>query len=275
VVPSQLLPISLGYHPTKIIQVGFHDSVFSDTLVKRRELLTFRFTSRRYFMAIPTPFATKTAFTLIELLVVIAIIGILAALLFPVFGRARENARRSTCQNNLKQIGLSIQQYTRDYDDRLPMALPGVGGWVYYTAARNFDPSRGSIYPYLRNTQIFVCPSDAAGSSSKDSYALNSCLSVNGSASGSKVAKSLASFNESSRWMLLSEEGSPADRSLSTDDGFQLLAPVGSNDFSARHLDGSNVAFLDGHVKWYRPERIKSDYFQTGGIAPAVASTCP
>ena len=57
--------------------------------------------------------STKTGFTLIELLVVIAIISLLAAILFPVFSRARENARRSSCQSNLKQIGLGILQYAR------------------------------------------------------------------------------------------------------------------------------------------------------------------
>src|SRR5690606_6779733 len=62
----------------------------------------------------------KRGFTLIELLVVIAIIAILAAILFPVFARARENARRASCQSNLKQIGLGLMQYTQDYDERLP-----------------------------------------------------------------------------------------------------------------------------------------------------------
>src|SRR5690349_4775228 len=65
--------------------------------------------------------ALRSGFTLIELLVVIAIIALLAAILFPVFARARENARRASCQSNLKQIGLGIMQYTQDYDDRLPV----------------------------------------------------------------------------------------------------------------------------------------------------------
>lgn len=63
---------------------------------------------------------STNAFTLIELLVVIAIIAILSAILFPVFGRARENARRSSCQSNLKQIGLGIMQYVQDYDGYYP-----------------------------------------------------------------------------------------------------------------------------------------------------------
>src|SRR3954469_10319714 len=93
-------------------------------------------------------------FTLIELLVVIAIIALLAAILFPVFGRARENARRSSCQSNLKQIGLGIIQYTQDYDEKFPLSWNGQGwgatltGWVM------------EVQPYLKSTQIFQCPSE-------------------------------------------------------------------------------------------------------------------
>src|SRR5687767_12986157 len=80
----------------------------------------------------------KRAFTLIELLVVIAIIAILAAILFPVFARARENARKTSCQSNLKQIGLAIAQYAQDYDERLPPYVQvldecsGTGRAVWY-----------------------------------------------------------------------------------------------------------------------------------------------
>jgi prepilin-type N-terminal cleavage/methylation domain-containing protein/prepilin-type processing-associated H-X9-DG protein len=230
---------------------------------------------------------SKSGFTLIELLVVIAIIAILASILFPVFGRARENARRSSCQSNLKQLGLGFTQYIQDYDERLPLTTAGpsgVGqpnGWMYYSgsAPYTFDPARSSLYPYIKNTQIFVCPSDTDGANRKNSYAANSCAFMNGSTTGLAYheGKSLAAFEETSKWMLLAEEGNPTSNAVSTDDGYQLLEGSGSNnDFSARHLEGSNVAFLDGHVKWYRVEKIKADGYQIGGVGPILASTkCP
>ncbi len=99
---------------------------------------------------------TKSAFTLIELLVVIAIIAILAAILFPVFARARENARRSSCQSNLKQIGIGVMQYVQDYDEKYPQAYwykndtNSGGGYVHVSAM---------IQPYLKSEQIWKCPS--------------------------------------------------------------------------------------------------------------------
>lgn len=90
---------------------------------------------------------SRRAFTLIELLVVIAIISILAAILFPVFGRARENARRSSCQSNLKQIGLGLEQYKQDYDGYTP-------GSTFYQRSW---PSM--IFAYVKSEQIFACPS--------------------------------------------------------------------------------------------------------------------
>ena len=116
--------------------------------------------------------AKQKAFTLIELLVVIAIIAILAAILFPVFARARENARRASCASNLKQIGLATMQYAQDYDERLyahrynsgtdsnPLIAqdPSISG-----AARDKTFWATLIQPYLKSYQVFVCPSNANG----------------------------------------------------------------------------------------------------------------
>jgi prepilin-type N-terminal cleavage/methylation domain-containing protein len=109
----------------------------------------------------------KTGFTLIELLVVIAIIAILAAILFPVFARARENARRASCQSNLKQIGLGWQMYVQDYDSRLPV-------YEGATYTGNSGTVMPLLAPYVKNGQIFYCPSGRGGSVSPYGDALSS-----------------------------------------------------------------------------------------------------
>ena len=95
----------------------------------------------------------RRGFTLIELLVVIAIIAILAAILFPVFAKAREKARQITCASNEKQLGLGVLQYTQDNDERLPC------GNVNGGALGNFpDGWAGQIYPYVKSTGVYKCP---------------------------------------------------------------------------------------------------------------------
>ena len=114
----------------------------------------------------------RQGFTLIELLVVVAIIALLAAILFPVFARAREKARQSTCQSNLKQIGLGFAQYGQDYDGHGPYGLEGrveatSSNWSSRTSdggAPGIPPTGGftswntEIFPYIRNSQVFTCP---------------------------------------------------------------------------------------------------------------------
>ena len=134
-------------------------------------------------------------FTLIELLVVIAIIALLAAILFPVFARARENARKSSCLNNMKQLGLGILQYTQDYDETFFWGLPINGqGWPGIGWA-------GATNPYIKNFQVYRCPNDRGGGTSSTfnstqiSYAFSTTV----------AQKNLADINFSSKMVLLSE----------------------------------------------------------------------
>jgi len=117
----------------------------------------------------------RRAFTLIELLVVIAIIAILAAILFPAFARARENARRTSCLSNTKQIGLGFMQYTQDYDERVPFHK-GSGASEHW--------AKGSLQPYLKSRQLLRCTSDSSpqwtnATPRVTSYVLNGLLLYN------------------------------------------------------------------------------------------------
>jgi prepilin-type N-terminal cleavage/methylation domain-containing protein/prepilin-type processing-associated H-X9-DG protein len=219
-------------------------------------------------------------FTLIELLVVIAIISLLAAILFPVFARARENARRASCQSNQKQIGLGILQYSQDYDEYyVARYLSGAGntpqaitGWA------------NVIQPYLKSTQILQCPSektrgsDIYSSTSFTDYAMPDTLGSNvDSGVGSRVAITPAkasAFTSTASSVLIFEyktnNAAIGDRYGDSTTGYfkeaitNPTADVNVYAAARRHLDGSNFLFADGHVKWSRPEKITNDDPTTG-----------
>jgi prepilin-type N-terminal cleavage/methylation domain-containing protein/prepilin-type processing-associated H-X9-DG protein len=218
----------------------------------------------------------KKGFTLIELLVVIAIIAILAAILFPVFARARENARRASCQSNLKQIGLGALQYAQDYDEQL------VGS--YYGTTDNMSNNTtnykwmDATFPYVKSEQLYNCPSDSfnpneryvfhrnlpSGDHQKyGSYALNQYFN------GGPSFRNLSQLDAPATtvWVTDSERGNWAQGyRLGFDNGGSAPDPIGGTPKKGfrkwgayaieRHLDTTNVLFTDGHVKAVKLETL-------------------
>jgi len=247
-----------------------------------------------------------SGFTLIELLVVIAIIAILAAILFPVFARARENARRSSCQSNLKQIGLGVLQYTQDYDERMPPIIvqpPNITySWMQI------------VQPYIKSTQVFACPSDAnptviSGGFTDTyngvapfhtSYIYNvamthlirtpfafwegiSIAKIQSPASTVSFSDGGVQASDTAPFVASPLKVKPAAYLLvdpTTDStGTQTFGPPAARDTNdtnwgapyARHLETANVAFADGHVKALRTEKFY--YGATPWLDPTVGGS--
>jgi len=220
-------------------------------------------------------------FTLIELLVVIAIISILAAILFPVFARARENARRASCLSNLQQIGLGMMQYVQDYDGKYFARyfggthagdLPPSGVTTYNTWIPSAADPYWILEPYTKSRQLFVCPSFTA-STVRYGYAYNLIAGV---------PYQLAS--PASTYEVLSESivQEPSQMVAFIDSSFAANAyPANSSNWpvsycgvyntsstpcpsgealKGRHFGGQNAVFMDGHAKWN-----KVDFYRNGG----------
>jgi prepilin-type N-terminal cleavage/methylation domain-containing protein/prepilin-type processing-associated H-X9-DG protein len=189
-------------------------------------------------------------FTLIELLVVIAIIAILASILFPVFARARENARRTSCLSNTKQLGLGILQYSQDYDEKLPASYDAGTDFIWPTM----------IMPYIKSTQLFFCPSDSenvptsAINAANISYGYN-WYYVTSTPRYSSGGVSLAAIQSVSETILLADSQEKLNTGASNPNAYIIGSPSLADPnylVPARHLEGANVCFVDGHSKWFR-----------------------
>lgn len=210
-------------------------------------------------------------FTLIELLVVIAIIAILAAILFPVFANAKERSRQQTCLANLRQLATGVVLYASDNGGRSPnprvcVTRPSwegcvaVSNWVY--------PEKGQIHPYLKNTAIFMCPTDAkrrarniTGTTFDTrlyplSYSMNFMLIDE----PTKRTVMLDTVRRTSKVLLLIHES----RDTINDGDFNWLA---YDDQTKVHYEGSTVAYVDGHAS-YRTWKQLDDERKGGAWYP-------
>lgn len=242
--------------------------------------------------------AARQGFTLIELLVVIAIISILAAILFPVFARARENARRTSCLSNQKQIGLGFLQYFQDYDEQFPSNKENADGQ---------EPWTQSMQPYLKSTQLLRCPNDSgakwdAPTATTTSYVLNGFFppSTPGTDPASPwtygpngIKTSHIAAVQSPASVIMQAEA-PKNWGGSYFHAFAWPVPAGgsfggyagnwkwSSDSTRQpdpanpyypnypgdletvsHLGGFNAGYMDGHAKWVKwDQAYKIDYSQ-------------
>jgi len=228
--------------------------------------------------------AKKRGFTLIELLVVIAIIAILAAILFPVFQKVRENARRAACGSNEKQIGLGLIQYIQDNDE-------------YFARRNNGDAPQNlinghrftwkdAIYPYIKSKGVFMCPSNpsaqkpeqvyspGAGHDVDADYAAGYCMFLPDAFLASKMGhgaadpQPLAGIDQPSNSLLILETSYKfADcgpyqgyNEPATDGG----AYPGPSEWNSGHAkQRGNIIYMDGHVKY---TRLVQTFVETGGI---------
>ncbi len=216
----------------------------------------------------------RSAFTLIELLVVIAIIAIIAAILFPVFARARENARRSSCQSNLKQIAMGIIMYSQDNNEK----------WLAHdynrpaaqVTATNPYAWADTLQPYLKSTQVFICPSAPNGApltsvngltpdptrAGYTNYWMNLLANAQSDAAfsspastvllGDGVSDNAGSYSAGGCGFVFATATATWSCPTTTTLTLATLPVSGTDSGARRHLTGSNIAFADGHVKWMK-----------------------
>ncbi|MFQ3610670.1 MAG: prepilin-type N-terminal cleavage/methylation domain-containing protein [Fimbriimonadales bacterium] len=204
----------------------------------------------------------RKGFTLIELLVVIAIIAILAAILFPVFAQARESARQTSCTNNQKQIATSVLMYVQDFDETFPMS-------AYFTST-NLVAIYDVLAPYIKNTDIFVCPSYRPGidwtqrvqNAGSPRPALGTFRYVGYIPNLGLFAENFCGLNIQKRTQVtkIAAVESPVNTIMLFDGYLKNQAALEYFNFLgfARHKEGLVINFADGHAKWWRWNAVKN-----------------
>ncbi|HLH78704.1 MAG TPA: DUF1559 domain-containing protein [Chthonomonas sp.] len=252
---------------------------------------------------------TNRAFTLIELLVVIAIIAILAAILFPVFAQAREDARKTSCVSNLKQLATGVLMYTQDYDETFPSVTgngyPPQPGIPFGTDTWVYNDIVVIIQPYVKNFDVFFCPdrqrlvpasgdfcNPGTGTQHVWGYGYNwssgygphdnphslwfqgdGCV-LPDTPSNTLPGRSLAAVNFPAQFIFLGDTGDTPRQTLYTAVFDPRCNPSSGWNADlptgARHQGGNDFAFADGHVKWFKVNLTYVDPYNVGVTTPAV-----